>query len=281
MRPSRSTSASSPRRAPPSSCSTIARSVSAPDSASICTARPASKRTVSPSMIRPCVVSGLRRADDPLGALGIGRGEDLLGREVRHVRNPVDRRVSPADPARRRQQPDRQVGPGPFEVDRVEIPFGQTLRHPFQDSASFPPGGLGIVLVQAAHVHHLVPELVERSLRLEVRIDELGPLRGRPGRHAPVDRALVDDRRPFLHARKDVPAEPLRIQVVEEVRLDRTAEGDRRAALLAELQCSLAVPRPERSRARRRPRTARALASDADPSSERRRTSRRACTRSP
>src|SRR5439155_25739223 len=35
---------------------------------------------------------------------------------------------------------------------------------------------------------------------------------------------------------------PRRIQVVEQVRLDRAAEGDRRAALLAQLQRSFAVP---------------------------------------
>ena len=121
--------------------------------------------------------------------------------------------------------------------------FGEPLRDPFQDAASLPPGGLGIVFVQAADVNHLIPEPLERGLRLEVRKDELRPLVGRPRRHAPVDRSLVDNRHPFLHTRIDVAAEPLRIQIVEEVRLDRTAEGDRRAALLAELQRPLTEPR--------------------------------------
>src|ERR1700694_324503 len=127
-------------------------------------------------------------------------------------------------------------------MDRVEMQFGQTLRHPLQDAVSYLPGGLGIVFVQAADVNHVIPELFERGPRIEVRIDELSPFLGRTGRYAPVHRALVDDRRPFLHTRKDAPAEPLRIEIVEEVRLDRAAEGDRRTALLAELQCSFAVP---------------------------------------
>ena len=91
-------------------------------------------------------------------------------------------------------------------MNRVETQVGQTLSHPLQHAASFPPGGLGIVFVQPADVHHLFPELVECGLRLEVRKDELRPFVGRAGRHAPVDRALVDDRRPFLDPRKDVPA---------------------------------------------------------------------------
>ena len=45
----------------------------------------------------------LRRADESFGAVRIRRGEDLLGREVRHVGNPVDRGVAPAHPARGRQ----------------------------------------------------------------------------------------------------------------------------------------------------------------------------------
>src|SRR5947199_392053 len=81
------------------------------------------------------------------------------------------------------------------------------MRHPLQHAASLPPGGLGIVFVQPAHVHDLLPELVERGLRLEVRKDELSPLVGRTWRDAPVDRALVDDRRPLLDTREDVPAQ--------------------------------------------------------------------------
>src|SRR5439155_16603243 len=158
------------------------------------------------------------------------------------MENPVDRRVSSADPARGRQQSDGQVGSRPLEVDRVEMQVAQPLRNPLEGAASLAPGSLGIVFVQAAHIYDLLPELVERGLRLEVGENEPGPFLGGPRRYAPVDRALVDDRRPFLHPGEDVPAEPRRIQIVEEMRLERAAEGDRRPTLLAELQSPFAVP---------------------------------------
>ena len=88
----------------------------------------------------------------------------------------------------------------------------------------------------------LLPELLERRVGVEVGMDELGPLRGWAGRDAPVDGALVDHRRPFLDTREDVAAKPRRVEIVVEVRLDRAAQRDRRAALLAELQRALAVP---------------------------------------
>src|SRR3954453_14158152 len=46
----------------------------------------------------PLAVERLRRADDPLGPLGVGSREDLFRRQVRHVRDPVDRLVAASDP---------------------------------------------------------------------------------------------------------------------------------------------------------------------------------------
>src|SRR5919204_18979 len=192
MRPSRSTSASSPRRAPPSSSAISVRkiSASASEAASICTARPPSKRTVSPSMIRPWVKSG------------------FVARTI----------------------PSTRWG------------SGETLGDTFERSAPFVPGGLGIRLVEAADVLDLLPQLLERSVGVEVGVDELGPFRRGAGRDAPVDGALVDHRRPLLDTGKDVAAEPFRVEIVEEVRLDRAGQRDRRSALVAELQRPLAVP---------------------------------------
>jgi hypothetical protein len=92
-------------------------------------------------------------------------------------------------------------------------------------------------------VEDLLPEPVERVLRLELRVYELRPPQRRTRRDAPVDGALVDDSRVFLDAREDVAAEAVRVEVVVEMRLSRAAERDRRAALAAELQRALAVPR--------------------------------------
>ena len=67
----------------------------------------------------------LRRGDVPVGARGIGGREDLLGRQVRQVPDPVDGLEVGGPEERRRQQPDGQVGAGPLEVDRVEAALAQ------------------------------------------------------------------------------------------------------------------------------------------------------------
>ena len=121
MRPSRSTSAISPRRAAPSSRAQIVRIVSAAVSASICTARPPSKRTLQ--VAHDGAVhqhERLGRGDGAVHARGVGRGEDLLRRQVRHVLEPVDALEARRRPARRRQQPDGQVGARTLVVQRVE-----------------------------------------------------------------------------------------------------------------------------------------------------------------
>ena len=159
------------------------------------------------------------------------------------MRDALDRFLAAADPARAGQQSDRQIGAGPDEVNRVESSFGETRSCVLQRFVAFVPRCLGLLVVEAADVQDLFPELVERRLWLEVGVDELGPLGSRCRGHAPVHRPLVDHRRPLLHPREDVPAEPLRIEVVVQVRSDRPAQRDRRAALLAQLQRALSVPR--------------------------------------
>ena len=89
----------------------------------------------------------------------------------------------------------------------------------------------------------LVPEPVERRRRLELGVDELGPIGCRAGRDAPVDRAIVRDLHPFLHAREDVTAEPLRIEVVEEMRCGRPRQRDRRRVRTSQLEDTLSPPR--------------------------------------
>jgi len=121
--------------------------------------------------------------------------------------------------------PSTVSSPPPFlEVDGVEVPLAEPARDALQHLAPLLPGGDRIVLVETADVDDLLPELVERGPGVEVGVHELGPLRGRPGRDAPVHRALVDHRRPLLDAREDVASEALGIEVVEEMGCDRTAE---------------------------------------------------------
>ena len=79
-----------------------------------------------------------RRGDVAVDPLGVGRREDLLGRQVRVVRQAVDGREVGAEPLRAREQPDRQVRARPVQVDRVEAPLGHPVRarddrpHPLQ-----------------------------------------------------------------------------------------------------------------------------------------------------
>ena len=55
----------------------------------------------------------------------VGRGEDLLGREVRHVRDAVGGREARGLPRGARQQADGQVGARTGVVQRVEAALGQ------------------------------------------------------------------------------------------------------------------------------------------------------------
>ena len=128
-------------------------------------------------------------------------------------------------------------------MDRVEPALGELLGDALQRVAPLAPRRLRIVVVHPADVEHLLPELLHCLGRLELGVHELRPLLGRSGSDAPVDGAIVDHLRPLLHARKDVAAESFGVEVVVQVRCDRAAEQDRRAALLAQLQRPLSVPR--------------------------------------
>src|SRR5262249_50673500 len=68
-------------------------------------------------------VERLRRGDDAVDPLRVGRRVDLLGREVRDVAHaaPRVRRAALLREARAREEADREVGAGPLEVERVEV----------------------------------------------------------------------------------------------------------------------------------------------------------------
>ncbi len=135
-----------------------ARSVPAPSSASISTARPPSKRIRRPEIIAPEVNSGLVAANDAVDPLGVGGREHLLGGDVGHVDGPVDGLEPSAAPAAGRQQPDRQVGARPLEVERVEGKSVELLRRRDQRVDSGGPGGDRIGLVEPADVGDLLPQ---------------------------------------------------------------------------------------------------------------------------
>ncbi len=123
-----------------------------------------------------------------------------------------------SEPPGARQQPDRQVGAGAPEVERVEA----TLRHPVgaRDDRLHPlaPRLDRVVAVEPEHIDHLVPELVERFLRLELGMHALRPagVGRRPG--SPVRRALVDDPRHRGDVRQQVATRASGVEALEDRR---------------------------------------------------------------
>ena len=156
--------------------------------------------------------------------------------------DPVSGLVRTAIPLRRRQKTDCQVCAGPFKVDRIELSLGQTLGDTRQRVGAFTPGFGRIILVEAANVDDILPELAEGRVRLELRVNELRPLLCRSRSDTPVHGSLVDHLRPLLDPRENVTAQPLLVQAVEETGFDRAAERDRRGALVPELERPLSVP---------------------------------------
>ena len=130
MRPRRSTSATSPRRAAPSSDAARARSASAPSSASISHRAPALEpHPQAPDRRAALQHERLRRGHVPLRPRRIRRRVDLLGRHVRGEDDPVDGGRVAAVPGGGGEEADGQVGARAVEPQRVEPALVQQPRH--------------------------------------------------------------------------------------------------------------------------------------------------------
>src|SRR6185437_7822315 len=184
----------------------------------------------------------LGRADDAVDPLRVGRREDFLGREVGPVRKAPRRRHAPAHPVRAGQEPDAQIRAGPLQVDDVEATRVQRLACPLQLVDPFRPGGHRIVGVEAADDRDLLPQPVERRLRLEVGVHERRPALGRAGHDRPVVASLGHVLVLLLRRRRPVAADPVGVDAVEQPRRDRPAERDRRSLLGAVLTHALHEP---------------------------------------
>ncbi len=251
MRPSRSTSATSPRRAAPSSVPMIVRSVSPPSEASRPLTLPAlevhdevahdrpvdqHERLGSTSTV-PCVRSG----SGVVNTSSVG--------QVGHVLDPVDGLEARGLPARGGQQADRQVGSRAVVVQRVEAALGEPFGGAHERVGARAPDGDRVLLVEPQHVQQLALEPLQPLARFELGEDEVGPDLRRARADRPVDRAVVDDLDALLDRRQQVLADQRRIEVGQQARRGRPRQCDVRAALVAERQHALAVPRPARSRA--------------------------------
>ena len=140
-------------------------------------------------MIEPPRTSGFVERATPSVRSRVRRREDLLGRDVRHVDDPVDRLEARRHEAARRQQPDDEVGAGALEVQRVEAALGQPLAGADERVGALAPRGDRVVGVEAADVDELVDELRERGVVVEVGVDQPRPRQARAGADAPVGRA--------------------------------------------------------------------------------------------
>ena len=158
----------------------------------------------------------LRGVNVPVGASGIRGRVNLLGREVREVNDPVHGLVTRGVKRRAREQPDRQVGTRPLEVERVEVPIVQPSRRSAQCLCALAPGGDRIGRVEPADVRDLFPQPVERLLGRQLRIDEPRPRLGGARDHRPVRRPVGDHVEDLLDEGQLVPARPVRIEVVEQ-----------------------------------------------------------------
>ena len=243
IRLSRSTSATSPSRAAPSSSAARpAKDLAAflggdLDGAALLEAHdePLDDRPVE-QRERP------RGRDDPLGACGIGRGEHLLGGEVRHVADAVHRLAACGLPSGVRKKADDEIRARPLEVERVEPGPLEPPRDVVQLFPSRRPGRDRVRLVEAAHVRDLVPQAFEGLRPRQVGVDELCPLEGRRRDDRPVDETLVDDREHLLDERQLVAAGAIGVEPCERVGRPWAGEGYPRRPLPAELEHPVAEP---------------------------------------
>ena len=170
-----------------------------------------------------------RRANRALGAAPVGAGEDLLGRQVRHMEDPALRLDAAAKPASAGwKEADGQIGAGPGEADRVE---GVAVEH----AAALPelvavgaPGRDRVGLVETNRVGDCLPEPLEVGLAEHLLRLALGRERG----DRPVDDSLVDrpheDLKPFEGPRA---TDAALVDVGEELRLRVAGELDHRGAI--------------------------------------------------
>ena len=133
------------------------------------------------------------RADDALGASPVGRREDLLGREVRHVRRSRSgSRTSRTASATPSQQTDDEIRSRARESGsrRSARSFERVARARCELGGVVAPRGDGIVARRAASPSRRRP----RAARRRARRRRSRPARVRRGDDHPVDQPLRDER---------------------------------------------------------------------------------------
>ena len=183
------------------------------------------------------------RGDVTVDALGIRRAEDFLGRDVRGVPSAVDRLEVARRPVRRREQPDGQIGSGPVEPERVVPLLREPLGIRLQGLGALDPRLGRVVLVEAADVRDVLPQLRVCGFPLEVGVDELRP---RPRWHrddVPARRHTVHDFAGLREIRQQVAAGACGVEPLERARRLRAGERDAGCVLVREIEQPFLHPR--------------------------------------
>ena len=158
-------------------------------------------------------------------------------------RRAVDRLEVAGRPVRRREEPDGQVGARAVQAQRVEAAISETLCVRLQLVRALDPRGGRIVRLEAADVRHVLPQLLERRLGVEVRIDELGPGARRHGHDVPAGRHAVHDLPGLREIGEEIAAGAGRVEPLERAWRMRTRERDACGMLVGEVEQALAHPR--------------------------------------
>ena len=138
-----------------------------------------------------------------------GRGEDLLGRDVRIADDAVLRRRGAALPLVAVGEPDGEIRSRTGIVQGVKFPRVQPFRASAQRRVMRVPGRNRIVVVDARSGEDRLRQLADGDLVLVSRKDPLRPRGGRIGDDVPVDveagdllqRRLIGDRIGLVGAR--------------------------------------------------------------------------------
>ncbi len=167
-----------------------------------------------------------------LCAQRIGRREDLFGRKIRKVPQPVYGREVRGPPVMCRQHSDGQGRSRPAQLECVEAAGGEPRRRVVQNAHALLPRLSRIRLVEAQNVFEVAPQLLVGLVLRQSGIDELAPLGMRAGCDAPVGPTLADDHAELFDARQHVLAGKAHVESTQGVRGDNAYERHSASARL-------------------------------------------------
>ena len=167
------------------------------------------------------------QADHAVGAAPVGAREDLLSRNIRHVRDAIRVAQRAAGPSSVRHQPDRQIRIRAVVAHLGQVQSVQRAGSGGQFRGALPPAGDRIGLVEAHRRRDRFPEAFQIWFAEDLlRPPRIGRRDHRPAQLLPDDRLPVG---PGLFERER--GRLRRIDIVEQVRVRIADERDADAPL--------------------------------------------------